>query len=94
MFDDTLTSAFRFRILGQNRLQLIHNVRQLRRQILGLKGIGRVVIQFVLDVRLRRGTVLDAPPRSFARGFAYGSAATAVLVATATASSPFIYFQF
>ncbi|MEZ5246112.1 MAG: MBOAT family O-acyltransferase [Acidimicrobiales bacterium] len=48
----------------------------------------------VIDGRLRSGAVLQSAPGSFARGFAYGTAAAAVLVATATSAEPFLYFQF
>lgn len=52
------------------------------------------VAMAVIDARIRSGTVLAAPPGTFSRGMAYGTASIAILVATATTAQPFIYFQF
>ena len=48
----------------------------------------------VIDGRLRARTVLQSAPGSFARGLAYGTAVTAIFIATATSAEPFLYFQF
>ena len=55
---------------------------------------GAAGLMTVIDGRLRTGPVLQSAPGSFARGLAYGTAVTAVLVATATTAEPFLYFQF